>query len=115
MARPNRRIDHHGAVERGARVTITVDGEPLPAFLGETLAAAMLADGRRTLRRSPRSGSPRGIFCGMGICYDCLMVVDGRPNVRACMTPVAEGMAASVQEGPAAGVRPTPAWDPEEL
>src|SRR4051812_29580895 len=92
MSLPDRRadprIDHHGAVERGAPVPITVDGEPLTAYRGETLAAVMMAANRRTLRRSPRHGTPRGIFCGMGICYDCLMVVDGRPNVRACMTPV---------------------------
>src|SRR3954451_20847607 len=115
MSKPNRRIDYHGAVARGAQVSLTVDGEPLMAYLGETLAAAMLADGRRTLRRSPRSGSPRGVFCGMGICYECLMVVDGRPNVRACMTPVSEGMVAAIQEGPAAGASPIPPWDPEGL
>src|SRR4051794_19382722 len=115
MSKPNRRIDYHGAIERGAPVTLTIDGEPLTAYLGETLAAAMLADGRRTLRHSTRSGSPRGVFCGMGICYDCLMVVDGRPNVRACMTPVADGMVAAVQDGPAAGVLPIPPWDAEGL
>jgi predicted molibdopterin-dependent oxidoreductase YjgC len=45
----------------------------------------------------------------MGVCYDCLMMVDGRPNVRACMTPVADGMRAETQRGPAEGVEPVPA------
>lgn len=110
----NRRIDYHGAVERGAAVTITVEGEPLTAYRGETLAAAMMAGGKRTLRRSPRHGTARGLFCGMGICYECLMVVDGRPNVRTCMTPVTDGMTAAIQEGPAAGVDPTPPWTGED-
>ena len=92
-------------------MTITVDGAPLPAYQGETLAAAMLAAGRRVFRLAPRTGSPRGLFCGIGVCYDCLMVVDGRPNVRACMTPVSEGMRAEIQRGPADGVEPIPASD----
>lgn len=106
----DRRVDTHGAVERGPALTIAVDGEPLSAFGGETLAAAMLANGRRTFRFSARGGGPRGLFCGMGVCYECLMVVDGRPNVRACMTPVREGMVAQTQRGPAEGVSPIPAW-----
>ena len=105
----DRRVAGHGAVARGPAVTVVVDGVPLPAYLGETLAAAMLAAGRRVFRYAPRTGGPRGLFCGMGVCYDCLMVVDGRPNVRACMTPVADGMQAETQRGPAEGAEPIPA------
>jgi predicted molibdopterin-dependent oxidoreductase YjgC len=76
------------------RVTITVyvDGEPVRAFAGETVATVLLALGRRTLRHTDQSGAPRGIFCGMGVCFDCLVTVDGQPNVRACMTSVSSGM-----------------------
>src|SRR6185295_16849282 len=108
VIRNDRRVASDGAIERGAALTVYVDGEPLTAYAGETLAAAMLAVGRRALRAAPRTGSPRGLFCGMGVCYDCLMVVDGRPNVRACMTYVAEGMRAETQRGPGEGAEPIP-------
>jgi predicted molibdopterin-dependent oxidoreductase YjgC len=105
----DRRVRGHGAIERGPVVSVTVDGVPLRAYRGETLAAAMLAAGRRAFRSAPRTGSPRGLFCGIGVCHDCLMVVDGRPNVRACMTPVADGMRAETQRGPAEGAEPVAA------
>lgn len=78
-------------VRRGALVTIAVDGEPLQAHLGETVAAALMADGAAELRKT-RNGAARGVYCGMGVCFDCLMMVDGVPNTRACMTWVREGM-----------------------
>jgi predicted molibdopterin-dependent oxidoreductase YjgC len=84
--------------KRGQAVTITVDGVPLQAYLGETIAGALLANGQRAWRRT-ESGEPRGLFCGMGICYDCLVTVDGVPNVRACITPVIESMVVET-EGP---------------
>jgi len=84
--------------QRGRAVTITVDGVPLKAYLGETVAGALLADGRRAWRRT-ESGKPRGLFCGMGICFDCLVTVDGVANVRACLTPVSDGMVVET-EGP---------------
>ena len=67
-----------------------VDGEALSARAGETIAAALVAAGIRSWRTS-RQGQPRGLLCGMGICYDCLLTVDGRSNVRACQELVAEG------------------------
>lgn|SRR5574341_2452110 len=78
-------------VERGRAVTILVDGAPLGANEGETIAGALLASGRRAWRRSPH-GQPRGLFCGIGLCFDCLVTVNGTPKVRACLTPVAVGM-----------------------
>lgn len=75
----------------GQAVTINVDGVALQAYLGETIAGALLADGRRAWRRTAK-GKPRGLFCGMGICFDCTVTVDGVANIRACITPVAEGM-----------------------
>jgi len=72
-------------------LTIHLDGQPVPAFAGETVATVLLALGRRTFRHTGQ-GAPRGLFCGMGLCFDCLVTVDGVENVRACLTPVAEGM-----------------------
>jgi predicted molibdopterin-dependent oxidoreductase YjgC len=77
--------------ERGQAVTITVDGVPVQAYLGETIAGALLAQGQRAWRRTPQ-GEPRGLFCGMGICFDCTLTVDGMPNIRACLTLVTDGM-----------------------
>lgn len=78
-------------IERGTPLTIIVDGVPLTAFTGETVAGALLASGRRAWRRTMH-GHSRGIFCGIGVCFDCLVTVNGVPNVRACLTPVEEGM-----------------------
>lgn len=86
-------------VERGRRLTILVDGHEVEACEGETVAAALTAAGRRTLRTTARAGAPRGYFCGMGVCHDCLMTVDGLPNVRACMTPVRDGLRVETQRG----------------
>ena len=85
-------------LERGRRVTIVLDGEPVEAFEGETVAAVLLGRGEIATRRTP-GGEPRGIFCGMGVCFDCLMIVDGVPNTRACMTWVREGMEVRRQDG----------------
>jgi D-hydroxyproline dehydrogenase subunit gamma len=70
---------------------LTVDGEPLRAPAGQSLAAALLAGGRTALRRSP-TGTPRGVYCGIGACQECRVHVEGRGVVRACVTPVAAGM-----------------------
>ena len=81
-----------GKINPGAIVTLQLDGEPLQACRGQTVAAAMLAAGRRVLRRTRRKGKPRGVFCAMGVCFDCVMTIDGKTGVRACMTPVEDGM-----------------------
>jgi predicted molibdopterin-dependent oxidoreductase YjgC len=73
-------------------VTVEIDGEPAAAFAGETVATVLLAQGRQVFRQTERKGAPRGVYCGMGVCYDCLVTIDGVENVRACVTPVAEGM-----------------------
>ena len=84
-----RRVTEH--VQRPASVTIEVDGAPVTAYPGESLAAALLAAGRRTFGRTT-GGAPRGPFCNMGICFDCAVDVDGVAGVRACMTAVRAGM-----------------------
>ena len=85
-------------VDRGEAFAFTLDGRTMEAFPGETVAAALLAAGVRTLRKTEKSGAPRGVFCGMGICFDCLIVVDGRPHLRACLTQVKPGMAVTTQD-----------------
>ncbi|MGZ4279715.1 MAG: (2Fe-2S)-binding protein [Solirubrobacteraceae bacterium] len=80
-------------------MTFDFDGEPVACEPGQTIAAALLADGRRVLRRTRVAGAPRGMFCGIGACFDCLVVLNGRPGVRACLTDVAEGDDVRTQEG----------------
>lgn len=79
-------------VQRGQPILLYVNGQSVKAFEGETIAAVLLAEGIRVFRHAAGTQEPRGIFCGMGICYDCLVTVDGVPNVRACVTHVTEGM-----------------------
>jgi predicted molibdopterin-dependent oxidoreductase YjgC len=88
-----------GAVERGRPVELLVDGQPVPAFEGESIAAALLAADIRVLRTTARFAAPRGLYCGMGVCFECVMRVDGRANVRTCQTPVRNGMHVESQRG----------------
>ena len=85
-----RRIDD--ALRRGDAVTVFIDGSPVAAFAGESLAAVMMAAGVRAGRRSARRAEPRGYYCGMGVCSECLVAVDGVAGVRACTTPARDGM-----------------------
>lgn len=84
---------------RGAPVTLFVDGRTVDAHEGESVAAVLLAEGCVALRRSVRLAEPRGLFCGMGVCFECVVTVNGRPNVRACMTPVEGGMRVETADG----------------
>jgi NADPH-dependent 2,4-dienoyl-CoA reductase/sulfur reductase-like enzyme len=90
------------------------DGRTIEALTGETIAAALTANGILALRRA-RSGEPRGIFCGMGVCSECLVSVDGEPNVRACMTPVRPGMKIMSQGDPAPAPESLPPAGPNAL
>lgn len=86
------------ALARGREVGLVVDGRPTVAYEGETVAAVLVADeGLRTRRTA--GGASRGIFCGIGVCFECLVVVDGVANTRACMTLVADGMVVERQVG----------------
>lgn len=80
-----------------ARVDIVVDGETVVARDGDTVAAAMLAAGAGMTRNAPVSGEPRAPYCLMGVCFECLMTIDGRPNRQACMTIVRDGMTIAPQ------------------
>jgi predicted molibdopterin-dependent oxidoreductase YjgC len=72
-------------------VTFRFAGREVRARAGDTIAMALWADGERVLRHSSRLGAPRAAFCNMGVCYECLCAVDGAV-VRACTTPVRDGM-----------------------
>ncbi len=79
-------------VKRGDPVKISVNGKYVEAYLGETVATALMAMGIRQFRKTRHKGEPRGVFCGMGVCYECLVTVDGVENIRACQTYVLDGM-----------------------
>lgn len=65
---------------------IEIDGEKIPACESQTIAAALLASGKRSFGTT-RGDSPRGVYCGIGLCYECRMTVNGRKNIRTCITP----------------------------
>jgi len=77
----------------GARpLSLDFEGESVSARAGESVAAALAAAGHVALRTTPVSAAPRGPFCMMGACFECLVEIDGRPGVQACMTEVRNGM-----------------------
>lgn len=84
---------------RGNLVTITIDGRATIVPSGETLAAVLLQSGRPDCRTSAVSSQPRGPFCMMGVCFECLVSIDGWPDQQACMIPVREGMRVERQQG----------------
>jgi predicted molibdopterin-dependent oxidoreductase YjgC len=73
-------------------ITVTFAGRTLEAREGQTVAAALTAAGVRSWRTTRRGQRPRGLFCGIGACFDCLITIDGRPAQRACLVPVRDGM-----------------------
>ena len=96
------RIEDHpilGKMEKGRPITLQVDGKPVQAYEGEPIAAALLAAGMRVFHRTPKRDEPRGMFCALGRCIDCVMIVNGRPNVRTCVTPAQDGMVIETQIG----------------
>ncbi|MDD3823819.1 MAG: (2Fe-2S)-binding protein [Sphaerochaetaceae bacterium] len=94
-------IDHPvlGPLPEVKMVRIIVDGESLMAREGEMIAAALIATGKKYFRKTVKTHEPRGIYCGIGRCTDCVMTVNGIPNVRTCVTPVEEGMVIETQMG----------------
>ncbi|HEY3478097.1 MAG TPA: (2Fe-2S)-binding protein [Streptomyces sp.] len=81
-------------------VRITLDGRPLTGVAGQTIAGIALANGRSAWRRTSRTGRPRGLFCGIGVCFDCLVVVNGARDVRACRRRAHDGDEVAVQHDP---------------
>jgi predicted molibdopterin-dependent oxidoreductase YjgC len=82
-----------------AEVAIVIDGEPYVARAGDSVAAALLAAGHAAFRTTPVRGVPRGPFCMMGTCFDCLVTIDGRPAQQSCAISVAPGMRIETRVG----------------
>lgn len=80
-------------------VTLTVDGQRVEARDGDTVATALLADGRAIIRSSAVSGAPRAPFCQMGVCFECLVEIDGVADRQACLVPVQDGMTVITDRG----------------
>ncbi len=96
------RIKEHpilGEQEKGELVTFMFDGKEVTGYEGEPIAAALKASGLMVHRYTAKEHKPRGIFCAIGRCTDCVMVVDGVPNVRTCITPLKAGMDVKTQYG----------------
>lgn len=96
-------MSDHGARRRadfaGRPVQFSFDGETIQGYQSDTVASALLAAGIRVLGTTPQDGAPRGGFCFVGRCSDCLMIIDGQPGTMACMTPVVQGMRVETQHG----------------
>ena len=89
-----RRVD-----EKGATLALKVDGREIRARDGDTVAAALLAAGVNHTRTTPVSGAPRAPYCLMGVCFDCLVTIDGVGSRQACLVPVRDGMTVETQQG----------------
>ena len=90
----NRIMDHPvlGKLDDRKKITFTFEGKTYEGFEGDTIASALLANGVRQLRVHENSGTPRGIYCNIGHCFECRVTIDDQPGFRACMTEVKEGM-----------------------
>ena len=96
------RMEEHpilGVQEKGREVIFSFDGQEIKGYEGESIAVALKAAGVMVHRYTKKEHKPRGIFCAIGRCTDCVMVVDGKPNVRTCITPLREGMKVQTQDG----------------
>ncbi len=101
-----KRIINHpilGKITKEDTVNIIVDGQEIEAKKGEMIIAALFSSGKRINRYTVKRKEPRGMFCGIGQCTDCAMIVNGKPNVRTCVTPVEEGMVVKTQHGAGEG------------
>ena len=95
------RIKEHPILtfKRGEKISFLFNGQETEAYTGETIAAALHAAGIKELAKSVNMHRPRGLFCAIGNCSSCLMVVDGHPNIRVCVTKVRQGMKVETQQG----------------
>lgn len=91
----SKRIVNHPVLEKlttKQKIAFTFDGKELSGYENDTIASALLANGIRTLRFHESSGSPRGIYCNIGHCFECRVTVNGVSNIRACLTPIEQNM-----------------------
>jgi predicted molibdopterin-dependent oxidoreductase YjgC len=79
-------------IRRTPKVQIKVNGHEIDAYRGETVLAALVASGYKKLKKSHVTGELRGPLCGMGVCYECQVMIDGIPNLRSCMIEVEDKM-----------------------
>jgi predicted molibdopterin-dependent oxidoreductase YjgC len=95
------RITEHPILEfeRGEKICFSFDGRDIEGYSNETIAAALHGAGIVELAKSPVLHRPRGLFCAIGNCSSCLMVVDGEPNIRVCVVKVRDGMRVETQLG----------------
>lgn len=96
------RIENHpilGETPARKMVKFTYDGKELEGYEGEPIATALKAAGVMVHRYTAKKHEPRGIFCAIGRCTDCVMIVNGEPNIRTCITPLEEGMTVQTQYG----------------
>jgi len=95
------RISDHPILkfERGREITFYFEGKPMKGYEGETIAAALVANGVKVFRYSEKHNRARGFFCAVGKCSSCLMVVDGKPNTMVCMEPLRAGVTVERQRG----------------
>jgi predicted molibdopterin-dependent oxidoreductase YjgC len=77
---------------RGEPIDISVNGHPVEAYAGETVSTVLMTSGHVIFQHDAETHMPRSLFCGMGVCYNCMVTIDGVHNIRACVTPVAAGM-----------------------
>jgi sarcosine oxidase subunit alpha len=80
-------------------VSLTIEGKRIDARAGDTLAAALIAAGFDHCRTTPVTGAPRAPYCMMGVCFDCLVTIDGVGNRQGCLVTVREGMRVELQRG----------------
>lgn len=85
-------------ISRGDIVLVYIEDREVQAFEGDTVLGLLWANGDHDLRRTARTREVRGFFCGIGVCFDCLVTIDGRRNVRACLERVKQGMRISRQQ-----------------
>lgn len=80
------------AYKRGKSIEMTIDGRKVHAFEGELVSTVLQAEGISIFGRKHTTGRPSGVYCGMGVCYECLVTIDGTSNIRACQTFAADAM-----------------------
>jgi sarcosine oxidase subunit alpha len=78
--------------DRGEKISLSVNGQFVEAYAGETVSTVLLTTGYLIFQHDAEIHLPRSLFCGMGVCYNCMVTIDGVPNTRACVTPAAAGM-----------------------
>jgi NADPH-dependent 2,4-dienoyl-CoA reductase/sulfur reductase-like enzyme len=95
------RIDRHPVLDfrRGEKLKFFFNEQEMEGYANETIAAALHAAGVKELAKSPKLHRPRGLFCAIGNCSSCFMVVDDQPNIRVCVVKVRQGMRVQSQQG----------------